>query len=368
MADDTPHTPIALMDSARAKYALAQSRSRRGPAELALLSLHGCLEDVLRAYALLRGLPEGGAPFLQLLDALLSDGQSPLSVAEAEGIRRMHRLRARVAHGEQIAVTAETIDAYQRLVAKLLPRYGIPVAAPEGPPPDEQPTAITRRTTTMRAERAERPEAPPAGGLARRRGETDRSTYPLLDRYPELDPRRRGQAPPPARRDLFASLALNGPLGRVQRWLIPALIIISVFAIGLAFSTWVQQVSPRRDIPVTLPAGLATSAATPASTAGAVTNAVVGAQPSPEPATSTPTELPAGVIAPGRTVYVKPGTAGGLAMRTEPSTAAQAITWIPPDTPIQVVSGPRTTEGRLWWEVSYDGQQGWSAADFLETR
>lgn len=366
MADETLHNPIALMDLARAKYALAQSRARRGPAELALLSLHGSLEDVLRAYALLRGLPEGAAPFLQLLDALLNDGQAPLSVAEAEGIRRMHRLRARVAHGEQIVVTAETIAAYQRLVVKLLPRYGIPVGAPEAPPPEDQPTTTTRRTTTMRTERPEAP--PPAGGRERRRGDTSRSTYPLLDRYPELDPRRRGQEQPRSRREVFEAMALTSPLGRVQRWLIPAVIIVSVFAIGLAFSLWAQQIAPRQEIPVTPPAGIATSAATPASTAGAVTNAIAGERSSPEPATPTATELPPDVIAPGRTVYVQSGLAEGLSMRSEPSTGSAVITTLAADTDVLVIGGPREAEGRIWWQVRNDGQEGWCAAEFLEIR
>ena len=39
--DDSPLGPLELMESARVKYSLALARLRRGPPELALLSLHG---------------------------------------------------------------------------------------------------------------------------------------------------------------------------------------------------------------------------------------------------------------------------------------------------------------------------------------
>jgi len=43
----------------------------------------------------------------------------PLGLAEAEGMRRIHRLRGRIARGKQVVVAAETIDAYRIRYAAL---------------------------------------------------------------------------------------------------------------------------------------------------------------------------------------------------------------------------------------------------------
>jgi hypothetical protein len=119
--------PYELREAARSKYLLAITRVRRGPVELALLSLHGCLEDGLRAYAMQLRMPEQIEPLPQLVEALTRHPQSDLKPEEAKIIIRFHRLRTRVSQGEQINVKDQTIGAYQQLVGQLLNRHGVPV-------------------------------------------------------------------------------------------------------------------------------------------------------------------------------------------------------------------------------------------------
>ncbi|NTU84920.1 MAG: hypothetical protein HGA45_37075, partial [Chloroflexales bacterium] len=261
---EPPLGPLELTESARAKYTLALARARRGPPELALLSLHGSLEDILRAHALRLHLRAAQEPFPLLLDALVTAEQAPLSAAEADSIKRMHRLRARVAHGEQIAVTRETIDAYHRLTARLLPRYGVVVVSPDDMPPAATTTTTPGRradpTAVLRRETME----------TRQRGDTlalDRELGPPPPRrertvYPDDKPARyAGRAlPSAATRDLPLAREMLGAqrprrasdssdlLGqaadfwrRRQAWLLPALILVCIFLIGVVISAGLQM-------------------------------------------------------------------------------------------------------------------------------
>lgn len=124
-------TPGELITSGRAKFALSQARLRQRQVELALLSLLGSLEDVLRAHLLLNRHPATSGDWFALLQALCVDTVQPLSRDEVARLYRMHRLRLRIVQGETVTLTYETFVLHQQFVADLLARYGVLVAAPE---------------------------------------------------------------------------------------------------------------------------------------------------------------------------------------------------------------------------------------------
>lgn len=367
--NDALPSPIELMDSARQKYTLAQARIRRGPPELALLSLHGSLEDALRARAIHRRLPAAAAPFPQLIDALAADADAPLSTAEAESVRKMHRLRARVAHGEQITVAAETIEAYQRLIVRLLSRYGVLVVGPE----DEPPPRAERATTTRLERGATRPiagagarwaaDSEGAGARGQRRRST--SSFPILDRYPDLAPGR--ESGPRSRWATYEAERAASFFERSQTWLVPLLIIVTIFLIGATISIALQQMGT----PSALPTAPVVTSFAPEITTAPISGASVN---EPEPptataeATSSPlTPTPSDGLAPGVTAYVRLEISGAN-LRALAGTNQQIVLGLAPGTQVQVIDGPVEADGLQWWRVRIADIEGWCAADLLEVR
>ncbi len=366
-----PSSQLELIESARTKYTLAMARTRHGPPELALLSLHGSLEDVLRAHGLRLQLPAAYEPFPQLLAALVAVEQLPLSAAEADGIRRMHRLRARVAHGEQIAVTRETIDAYHRLTARLLPRYGVLVVAPEEQPATATTTPARRGDPTARGA-----GAPPN---TRRRERTD---------YPDDQAARSSGRPLPsaATRDLpLARKLLDEQRSRVpqfdlagraadfwwhsQTWLLPTLIVLGIFLIGLIISLSLQP----RTAPLVPTAAISLPTLPPALL---VTPAPLGAATQlgsssggPTAVGAVPQTTAAGAFTIGRIVYVR-ADAEALNVRARPGTGADNPTMVvlSSGTAVELIGGPVAAENFTWWKVRAGGAEGWCAGEWLEVR
>ncbi|RRR76428.1 MAG: SH3 domain-containing protein [Candidatus Viridilinea halotolerans] len=388
--------PLELLEAARRKYTLAMARARYGPPELALLSLHGCLEDALRSHGMRLGLAAAFEPFPQLLDALVTAPHMPLSVVEAEGVRRMHRLRAYVAHGEQMNVAASTISAYHQLVARLLPRYGVTVVAPE-PTVDEEglgQEAATATTTRMR-----RPAPEEERGERRSTGRQRRETGPRRERtvYPDDQPARymlRGSMPSAATRDLpLAREMLRGQqrrdMGaldraerlaefweRSQRWLLPAIVLLSLLLIGAVISLSLKQMRTPAMVPT------ASLQGTPNIPALVVPTPLVGdpaeslsiptapeAATTPEPGLAPTEELPGG-LAVGQTAYVVPQISPGLNLRERPSAAFDSpiLVALGPSTAVEIIGGPVQAEGLEWWQVRAGGSEGWCAGQFLELR
>ncbi|HMQ31197.1 MAG TPA: SH3 domain-containing protein [Chloroflexaceae bacterium] len=379
--------PLELIESARTKYTLAMARVRRGPPELALLSVHGSLEDVLRAHGLRLRLPAAYEPFPQLLEALTAVEQLPLSAAEAEGIRRMHRLRARVAHGEAIAVAAETLDAYHRLAARLLPRYGVTVVPPSLPEEAADPRAAgappARRGDTMAIVRSDTPET-------RRRGDTavlDRNLAaggPRRERtvYPDDRPARyAGRVLPsaatrdlPLAREMLRARPRRGWGDQLEdawegagRYLLPAVIVISIFLVGLVISTSLGQLRGQPAVPTAAVA----FTPLPVPTLGPGDGLGAGAPLAPTALPADPAAPPPapGELAVGVTAYVR-ADAGALNVRERPGLAEDnpiQVT-LAPGTAVQVVGGPEPADGMTWWRLSAAGVEGWSAGDWLEVR
>jgi hypothetical protein len=389
--DEPTPGPLELLESARAKYQLALARLRRGPAELALLSLHGAIEDVLRAHGMRLELAAVYEPFPQLLEALTAVRQLPLSAAEAEGIRRMHRLRARVAHGEQIVVAGETIAAYQRLAARLLPRYGVLVIGPEeGAEAGERAggAAAGRAGDTITTLRASAPVGPRRGETARLERELSGAPQPRRERtvYPdERAARYVGRVRPskatsdlPLAREWASEGRGEGRGGRAawlstalgQGWLLPALAILTIFLIGAVISVSLQQLRSGPAVPTAAVPTLAAPASAPQlTTLGPAVSAIDGA---PTPAGSAgPALAPtaAGGLAPGVRAYVRED-AVGLNVRARPGMAPDnpVIFVLGPGTALEIVTGPVEADGFTWWQIRGPTGEGWSAGQFLELR
>ncbi|NNJ12005.1 SH3 domain-containing protein [Chloroflexales bacterium ZM16-3] len=351
---------------------------RHGPPELALLSLHGSIEDALRGHALRQRLPAAMEPFPQLVDTLTTDARTPLEVGEADAIRRMHRLRARVAHGEQIAVTAGTVDGYRRLAARLLPRYGVLVIGPEdeaGPDAPDEPAPPRRRPEDVEP-------IPPRHGPERGRT-TTRLARPLRERsvYPDDEPAR--YSPRPRRgEDARTRMGVAGRVDglpdrwqRAQPWLLPLLIIVSIFLIGAAVSISLQQIRAVRALPTSIPAPSAfapeITTAAPQASADPIESvnsvaptAAASLEIKPTPSI-TPTAA-SGDLAVGRSARVN--TEIPLNLRESPGTNTNIAMILEPDTLVTVVEGPIERDGFTWWKVRAANQEGWCAGEYLEPR
>lgn len=401
--DEPTPGPLELLEAARAKYQLALARLRRGPPELALLSLHGAIEDVLRAHGLRLELPSAYGAFPQLLDALAAVRQQPLSAAEAEGVRRMHRLRARVAHGEQIVVTRETIDAYQRLAARLLPRYGVMVVGPEGGAEkgEEQRSAQTT-VGGMRRERETTALLRTETTLARR-GETERlersaggAPQPRRERtvFPDENAARYVGRAQPSRATADLPLAREWARGggrgdegvrraerqadllaRAQGWLLPGLAILTIFLIGAVISVGLQQMRAEPLVPTAaVPIRDATAFAPQITTMAPFTSvidsaAAPGVLPTQGPRVTITATAAADALAPGRTAYVRADTPG-LNVRARVGTGADnpIIFSLAPGTAVEIIGGPSEADGFTWWQVRGPTGDGWCAGEFLELR
>jgi len=397
--DPTPTGLLELWESARTKYNLALSRSRHGPTDLALLSLHGCLEDALRAHGLRLNLTAARAPLPQLIETLLATTPAVLSEVEAEGIRRMHQLRARIARGEQIAVAGSTVAAYHQLVARLLQRVGLTVVAPEPMLSDEsEPTTSTTTRTRPGASTTNPPRSQP-----RSRGEGGQAadeTQPRRERtvYPDEQLARyvtRG-TPSAATRDLPLARELlqerqtrwwNDPRMRVERladfwvrsrpWLLPVLVVASVLAILLLIPADFQPPGGAMFGVRSTPAPVvATSTLLPtiASVNGqnsaplSALTPLGTATPLPEltPVGASPT---VGLFAVGQIAYVR-ADAPRIELRPEPNLKPDnpILLILEPGTAVRIVAGPATSEGYEWWQVSAGGVEGWSIGRYLELR
>jgi hypothetical protein len=389
--DETTSGPLELLESARSKYQLALARLRRAPTELALLSLHGAIEDVLRAHGLRLDLPAAYQPFPQLLEALTTARQLPLSGAEAEGVRRMHRLRALVAHGEQIVVTRETVDAYQRLAARLLTRYGVLVVSPESASEVAEPPRAgeVRRGDTMTMLRAETEALPRRGETARMERELaptqprrERTVYPDggSTRYPgRVRPSKATSDLPLAqewanaarRADRAGQLPWQAD-GWAQRWLLPGVAILTIFLIGAVISVSLQQMRASDAVPTAaVPTVLAPVTIPQITTTGPISSSIDSVVPTsgaPTPATTAaPTD--ASGLAPGRAAIVRADTLG-LNVRAQPGVAPDnpVIFSLAPGSQVEIIGGPVTSDGFEWWEVRGPIGEGWSAGEYLEVR
>lgn len=380
--DEKPSGPLELLASARDKYTLAMARVRHSPPELALLSLHGSLEDALRSYALRLSLPEARAPFGQLLEAMKALPQAALSPSEAEGIRRMHRLRARVAQGEALALTGETIATYHRLVARLLQRYGIVVVAPGDEVSATHALALealageeTHATIPLHAapgaKEAHPPQPrPPSSDASGRSPQQTAGEPPRRSLRPGQPSSATSELPiarelraqrGPSYANLERAEQLADFWARWQGWMLPIIIILSIFLVGFVISISLQQIRTSQPV-VPTAANVMVATATLEAVATNATEA--------EPANDPPTEAPSvDGLALGRTVYVR-ADAGALNLRLRPGTSGdnEVQTILMPGTAAEIIAGPVELDGYTWWQVRVAGNEGWCAGQFLEVR
>ncbi len=309
-ADRESNTPSARRASSKRKHTLSLARMRRNQSELTLLSLYGSLDDALRAHLLLYQNPAANQDLNGVLLAMRQDGKLPLSREEAERIRRLHSLQTRVASGETVTITQESLLSYHHFVAELLSRYGITVVDPE--------TVLPLTTTTT----------------------TDT---------------------PDGLKD--AAMGEHTPMGVLKHYrphLMPLLFVVLLLVIAATTTILVQQSR-----------GVSGALVTTTPTRARPTTTVSSTTPTRALSrTPTPTPPPPHVLTPGRTAYVRPGLAGGLALRSKPGIAADIPIqiYLNAGTAVQVVDGPTEADGYRWWLVRAANQQGWCAGEYLEVR
>ncbi len=303
-------SPAELFASSKKKFELAQSRIRRDQIALALLSLQGSLEDGFRAHLALHQNPAMDADFALLLQALYDDEKEPINRHEAERIRQMMHLQTRIAQGEAVTLTNESIGTYRDFTAAMIRRYGVAIA-------------ITQDAGDF------------AGRLPSR--ESHDHDQELLEKIP--------------------SLRQRSPIwDKVKPMTIFGIVLIcvlasSITALLLRYNRYHEPtpaVVPTTQMPLI-----------PGATA------VLGT-PTPLP-TISPTPLPRGVLGAGAIALVREEVVGGLALRAEPSTneGIPVQVYLLPGTQVEVLEGPVEADGYTWWKVQSVEGEGWCAGEFL---
>jgi hypothetical protein len=324
---ETADTVTDLLASSKGKFSLAKSRLRRSEAELALLSLHGAIEDALRAHLLRYRQPAGGAVWGAMLDAARADERLPLSTVEYERIQRLHTLRAKIARGDEITFTRDTLENYYELAARMLPRYGVQVMVAENERtlPTEGPGRQSERLRPLRT------------GDPRRR-------IPVEE---EEDDAQGWQ--------------------RYQRVVLPALLIISIFFIGVAISIGVQQWRTGETGTPNVAGAPTTESMTEQIRVPTLIISTMVPTPTLVLASPVPTAIPLNVLAIGRGAVVRADVVGGLNVRAEPGTAPTIpiLFSLTAGTAVDIIEGPVTADGLTWWKVRAANQEGWCAGEFL---
>ncbi|GIV89933.1 MAG: ligand-binding protein SH3 [Chloroflexus sp.] len=341
--ESTTINPLTLMESAREKYTLA--RARREIPELALLSIHGAIEDTLRAHLLRINSPAALGAFSGVLAAMQALDRQPLSAEEVDAVQRLHRLRGRIARGEHLAVTGETLAAYQRLATMILPRYGVQaLPVTELDRPRSRPTQPIRSQTAL-------PDDEPVH-------------VRLRDRHTAYDEARRVRA----LGDQAFDAEVRKPL--VPGWVAPTLIIVSIFIIGLAMALSLQNPTapvPPPSVPIVNPSLAPTASLsdmpTVAATAGPAAT-VVG-----EPTATVEPSPAADTLAVGRIAVVSDGIPA-LNLRAQPGISPDipVLLVLEPGTQVEILSGPVERDGWVWWQVRSAGIEGWCAGAYLQVR
>lgn len=301
----TTLSPTELFARSKKKFELALARLRREHIDLALLSFQGSLEDALRGYLALRQNLSAQRDWETVLNELREDMQEPLLRHEVDRLLRVKQLQERIAQGESVTLTKDTLVAYKDFVADLLRRYGVAVAISDEThvPFQTQPAAFERH---------------------------DRN---VLDRLPKL-------------RERYAVL---------QRIPLVTVVIIVVLCILGASVTAIVATLPRQSSPVVEQTTTASS--------------LTETQPSSPQQTVPPLPIQptSDGLAVGQFAFVRNDVESGLALREQPGTAADVPVqvYLKAGTQVLVVDGPVELDGYTWWLVRAANQQGWCAGEFL---
>jgi hypothetical protein len=164
---------------------------------------------------------------------------------------------------------------------------------------------------------------------------------------------------------------VDGPISR-QNWLIIipavviglALLIIFFNVIGGKKTDTVANTTPLATTSVAVSSLVTSASGTPSSSALLATptlsNALATATSEPIKTTVAATEKRAKVS--------DTGTAKSVNLRKDTSTKddKNIIARIPEGEIVTIVGGPKLAESKEWWQISYKGQVGWAAKDYLK--
>ena len=305
-----PVSPTQLAATSRQKYALAAKRLEGGDPELALLSLHGAVEDGLRAYLAKQGQEEIEG-WRDIIERMRADKDMPLDDDIAAHLRRVNALRNRVAHGEHGVIEHPAIVEYQRLAARLLPAYGVPLdkAAPKQQTGARKQPAPSKKSASaqQKRSRATASPEPAAGGF-----------NPLI------------------------------PVGAVA--LILLIGLLTTLAQNRPRTTVIDTAAPSAVAPGSLDDGSAPIAAT-------LTAAPLGSSPVPvNPAFVQ-------IVLGSRAVVSAEGDQ--LSLRAQPGIGGALLAALPAGAEVLVLDGPQQADGLRWWRVRAGANEGWCAEQYL---
>jgi hypothetical protein len=161
---------------------------------------------------------------------------------------------------------------------------------------------------------------------------------------------------------------------RSQAWVLPLLIIVSIFLIGAAISISLQQLRAVQAIPTAAAATafapqITTAAPQASPSAAQAVDNIPPQRPATTAATARATALPSpGEIAIGREARVISELP--LNLRTHPGTdqAIPVLFVLQPGTRVEVVDGPMQADGLAWWKVRVANQDGWCVGQYLEAQ
>ena len=169
---------------------------------------------------------------------------------------------------------------------------------------------------------------------------------------------------------------VDGPLSRINYLkVLPWVVLFILLLVVLLNVLGGKKDTNSNPNGVTTPNSSLVGNTTPGATAGQTVE-IVNCTKNGTPTATLSSSVPTATSAPAPTPTVKAADvtakvvgvgAGGLNMRKDPTTTAAVVTRVPEGKIVKIRSGDfKTVDGITWWPISYNGQDGWAASQYLE--
>lgn len=152
-------------------------------------------------------------------------------------------------------------------------------------------------------------------------------------------------------------------------WALLAILVAIVILLCVSLVLIVKAIAGRNATATPTPAPTLTQALAPTSTPEPLITPTLTVTPTDtaELPIDVPLETPSFTeIAPGALVTVEGTLGAGLNLRDQPTTYAKIMGNAPEGSVLQVLDGPKESDGYLWWKLrAPDGAEGWAAVNWL---